>query len=156
MGDPLTICSGCGGSGRHGNIICGHCGGRGLVVDPIRKLQQDNMDRQMRGGGGRVGGRSMTPLPPKLRLAAWVLGGLAAYLAYRAFAPDPLAWGAALLAFAAMAYGLKLLHSIVTRPLQWLMLMALVFGVDHFLFEGALSAWLVQSGPGVIKGLFSG
>lgn len=84
------------------------------------------------------------------------LGGLAAYLAYRAFAPDPLAWGAALLAFAAVAYGLKLLHSIVTRPLQWLMLVALVFGVDHFLFEGALSAWLVQSGPGVIKGLFSG
>ena len=58
--------------------------------------------------------------------------------------------------FPAVAYGLKLLHSIVTRPLQWLTLVALVFGVDHFLFEGALSAWLVQSGPGVIKGLFQG
>jgi hypothetical protein len=155
MGDPMTTCSACGGRGKsYGNIGCGHCGGSGLVVDPIRKLLQDSMDRNARRSSRVSFGGSAKALPTALRVPALVLGGLAAFLTYGAYKPDPFAWIAAIIAFAATMFSIKLAHSVVTHPFQSLLLFGMLFGLDQYLFAGNGLQWLTSDGLNAVQEYF--
>lgn len=153
MTDPMTTCSGCGGSGKaYGSTICGHCGGSGLVVDPIRRLQQDTMDRNS-GSSTRVpSGGSTKSLPTALRVPALILGGLAAFLTYSAYKPDPFDWVAAFIAFAVTMFSIKLVHSIARHPFQSLLLIGTLYALDQFLFAGGGLQWLTSNGLNIVKG----
>ncbi|MFU1478545.1 hypothetical protein ACM25N_12915 [Roseovarius sp. C7] len=126
------ICPSCNGHGRISESVhCAYCGASGLVDDGL------DHTRNPPGFGGARRRPAGAPLPRSLRLAVWVLGAAAAFITYRIFQPDDLAWLIALLAFLAVALAIKWLHAIATHPLQSALLVALLYGLDHYGNGGA-------------------
>jgi len=110
------------------------------------------MDRNSDRANRIPSGGSPKSLPTALRVPALILGGLAAFLAYSAYKPDPFAWVAAFIAFAVTVISIKLVHSIATHPFQSLLLVGILYALDQFLFAGGGLRWVASDGLSIVKG----